>query len=639
MTPRPSRTERRLARLTARNRNPFSDRRRRGRRRARRRRTTSRARLGLLAAVGLVLVGGAFGALQLRSARADLLIARADLQSVARGLGRAQNPEGRAALRASTADAVKRTARARDRLRGSLPLQIAGLVPGLSTQRTGLVRSADVAAEAASIASGLAAEADRNADAIALRGGAVDVAALVRFADDAQRAAKRVRALPRAHSAGQWGFIAEATRDLDREVIDAGHRLGTGAGTLRATAGLLGADGPRRFFIALQNNAEMRDQGMVLQYAVAETAEGRLNLVRRGRVTDIELARPISDLTLSPGTQAVFGSLVPLQLWQSVNAFADSALSGRAMVSMYRQATGETVDGVIALDVPALAEILGVTGPVTIAGIPEPISKENAGRVLLNDLYAADRTPDQSDRRERLADVAAAVTERLQSSAVDAAALADALGRAAAGGHLRVTSTKAAEQKAFVAAGLAGGPAARHPERTIHVSVQSGTATKLDYFVRPKISFDVSVTPDDAAVVRATVAIPNRAPVPTPPSFQFGPDGIVQFTPGLYKARVYFWGPRGSDQLNSAQDSGLNLSWGAIDVPAGATKEMSFTTVVPKAVRNGVLRLRFVPQPRLEPAEISVSVAGIGRRVSSAPNVGRDWDRTLDLEWRLSNAK
>ncbi|HVE95364.1 MAG TPA: DUF4012 domain-containing protein [Acidimicrobiales bacterium] len=533
---------------------------------------------------------------------------------------------------------MKRTARARDRLRGSLPLQIAGLVPGLSTQRTGLVRSADIAAEASAVAAGLAAEADRNADAIALRGGAVDVAALVRFADDAKAAATRIQALPRAHASGQWGLVAKATRDLDREVADAGHRLSTGAGTLRATAGLLGADGPRRFFVALQNNAEMRDQGMVLQYAVAETADGRLNLARRGRVTEIELARPISDITLSPGTQSVFGSLAPLQLWQSVNAFADSELSGRAMISMYRQATGEAVDGVIALDVPALAEILGVTGPVTIPGIPEPINRENAGRVLLNDLYAADRTLDQSDRRERLADVAAAVTERLQNSAVDAAGLADALGRAAAGGHLRVTSVKASEQKAFVAAGLAGGPGAQHPERTIHVSVQNGTATKLDYFVRPKITFDVSVTPDDAAVVRATVTIPNTAPVPTPPSFQFGPDKIVQFTPGLYKARTYFWGPRGSDQLNSAEDSGLNLSWGAIDVPAGQTKELSFTTVIPQAVQEGVLRLRFVPQPRLEPAEISISVSGIGRRIATAPNVAKDWDRTLDLKWKLSSA-
>ena len=585
-----------------------------------------------------MFLAGVLGALQLRSARADLLIARADLQSVARGLGRAQNAEGRSALTAATADAVRRTARARDRLRGSLLLQVAGIVPGLSAQRRGLVRSADIAAEAASIAAGLANEADRNADAIALRGGAVDIDALVRFADDARDAAKRIRALPRAHAPGQWGFIADATRDLDREIVDAGHRLTTGAGTLRATAGLLGADGPRRFFIALQNNAEMRDQGMVLQYAVAETADGRLNLVRRGRVTEIELARPISDITLSPGTQSVFAALAPLQLWQSVNAFADSELSGRAMISMYRQATGETVDGVIALDVPAIAEILGVTGPVSIPGIAEPISRENAARILLNDLYAADRTLDQSDRRERLADVAAALTDRIQAGPVDAAGLADALGRAAAGGHLRVTSTRPDEQKAFVAAGLAGGPAAHHPERTIHVSVQNGTATKLDYFVRPKIRFDVSVTPDDAAVVRATVAIPNTAPVPTPPSFQFGPDKIVQFTPGLYKARAYFWGPRGSDQLNSAEDSGLNLSWAAVDVPAGTTKDLSFTTVIPNAVRNGVLRLRFVPQPRHEPAEISISVAGIGRRVANAPAVAKHWDRTLDLQWKLSNS-
>ncbi len=54
----------------------------------------------------------------------------------------------------------------------------------------------------------------------------------------------------------------------------------------------------------------------------------------------------------------MFGSILPTETWQSVNATADFDFSAQAMQDMYHQATGHTVDGVIALDVPALSSLL-----------------------------------------------------------------------------------------------------------------------------------------------------------------------------------------------------------------------------------------------------------------------------------------
>ena len=63
----------------------------------------------------------------------------------------------------------------------------------------------------------------------------------------------------------QWGPLGNATAELDALVGDTATRLVHGARrdarrwpTCSATAG------PKRVFIALLNNAEMRDQGMVL---------------------------------------------------------------------------------------------------------------------------------------------------------------------------------------------------------------------------------------------------------------------------------------------------------------------------------------------------------------------------------------
>ncbi|HWI03729.1 MAG TPA: DUF4012 domain-containing protein, partial [Acidimicrobiales bacterium] len=110
-------------------------------------------------------------------------------------------------------------------------------------------------------------------------------------------------------------------------------------------------------------------------------------------------------------------------------ATADFAFSGRAMADMYRQATGQPVDGVIALDVPALASLLRTVGPVSIEGVGEPVSAGNVGRLLLHDFYQGlGPTSDQTLRRERQGDVVRAVMERLTGGAHDAVAVGRALG-------------------------------------------------------------------------------------------------------------------------------------------------------------------------------------------------------------------
>jgi hypothetical protein len=302
---------------------------------------------------------------------------------------------------------------------------------------------------------------------------------------------------------------------------------------------------------------------------------------------------------------------------------------------MYEAATGERVDGVVALDVPTLAALLSVTGPVSVDGIAQPIGAGNASEVLLDDLYAASTSFRDPRRLEQLAATLDAVVTKLQTGSLNGAALVRALWTTARGGHTWVAAADPATQQAFEDAGLGGAPGRIHPERTIHLSVQNGTATKLDYFVDPKVDVAVAVNADDSAIVTTTVTLPNAAPVPTPAGEQFGPDGFVTATAGLYRGRVYFWGPSTGDQLDSVPESGLRLSFGVTDVPAGGTGKLTFTTVVPHAVRDGKLELRFVPQPRVRPMQLRVHVTAVGRKIRT-PSVTATWDHTLDLVWRVS---
>ena len=48
---------------------------------------------------------------------------------------------------------------------------------------------------------------------------------------------------------------------------------------------------------------------------------------------------------------------------------------------MYGEAAVQHVDGVLALDVPAVASLLELTGPVSVAGISEPVTAANVSDI------------------------------------------------------------------------------------------------------------------------------------------------------------------------------------------------------------------------------------------------------------------
>src|SRR5581483_5178095 len=285
-----------------------------------------------------------------------------------------------------------------------------------------------------------------------------------------------------------------------------------------------------------------------------------------------------------------------------------------------------------AIDVPGLAALLQAVGGVQVPGIDETITAENAARILLNDLYV--RSPassDQSLRREREADVVAATIAKLTTGSHDAIGLGRELGAAAAGGHLRLWSARQREEHVFESTGLGGGPATQQPDRTFHIAVQNVNATKLDYFVRPRVRIDISLTRLGTAVVRTSVVIRNTAPPGAPDSYQFGTHH------GEYVTRTRLWGPRGATQLGSVPESGLVANQQTITVPAGGESTAVFETIIPNAVRNGRFELRLVPQARLFPMDMTVTLAAPAWHVEGSTTYSRVWDRTFTIGWPISH--
>jgi hypothetical protein len=614
-----------------------------GRRRRRRfdvagRRRRSRLLRGGVIAGGVLLVAAVLGGLGLSDAlraRTRLVGARAALQGAVDDPGALGTPEGRAAALAQVDGALGSIAEARSRVADSPALSLAGLLPGLRGQRAGLIDLIDDSAAAAGAGRGLLAAIDGLAGRTQLRDGNLPLEGLAELQGEV-RAAGDTIGRQAEDGAELWGPLGDARRQFDSVAASSSRRLTEGAEALGAARAFLGAGGRRRYLVAAQNNAEMRDQGAVLSYVVVTFDNGRMSRDRQGSVADLTLTAPTST-PVPAGTQEVFGSIAPTQTWQSVNATADFSFSGHAMADMYRQATGQPVDGVIAIDVPALAALLRTVGSVSIEGVAEPITADNVARLVLNDFYQGlGPTSDQTIRRERQGDVVRAVLERVTGGSHDAVTLGRALGGAAGGGHLRLWSSDAGEEDVFERTGLGGGPATKDPDRTFHLAVQNRTASKLDYFVKPSVRQDVTLTAQGTAVVRTTVVIDNQAPRNGVASYQFGPAMFTE-KPGDYLAWVLLWGPAGSRQMqNGVAESGLNLSQYVVAVPAGDRREVVFETVVPDAVRDGMLRLRLVPQARLEPMPLTVTLQAVGRTVSGAPaHWEGPWDQIRNLSWTV----
>jgi hypothetical protein len=432
-----------------------------------------------------------------------------------------------------------------------------------------------------------------------------------------------------------WGPLGSARASFDAEDARLTALLGTGNSVLSYALPLVGADGPRLYLIAGENNAEMRDQGEVLSNALMHSANGSFSLDSTSP-SDAPLSEPVN-VPLPPGTQAIFGALQPTQLWQSVNASADFPLSAQIMQAMYQQVTGIHVNGVVAIDVPGLVSLLQLSGPVVVPGIAEPVTAANASDVLLHQLYADFPAGDQTQRHDDISATAKAVIDKMKTEDVDLAAFAVALADDVAGRHLMAWDENPAYEAIITKTGGSGAIDTSDADRTFHVSVQSAVAAKLDYYVTTSIRMVVSITNRNDAMVNTYVTISNHAPAGQPPSAQLGPDDFNSFTPGQYVTRVYLWSPRGSQTYAGVPESGLVLNRTATSVLAQQSQTVVFTTVIPQAVRNGQLNLQVVPQPELYPAQVSIQVAGGPNwNVVGASSVTGSLVKTLGYTWSLT---
>jgi Protein of unknown function (DUF4012) len=266
--------------------------------------------------------------------------------------------------------------------------------------------------------------------------------------------------------------------------------------------------GPGRYLLFAANNSEMRiGSGAFLSAGVLTTRDGQLDLGDIKSTTAYPV--PAGAVPVTGDLADNWGWLEPNTEWRNLASSPRFDANAALAQQMWQAATGETVDGVIALDIPALRSLLVATGPVDVDG--QTVTPDNILKYLMLDQYEGTDGVSQSGRREHLSEVAQAVVDRIEDGSWDVTTLVAQLAEAVEGRHLMLWSSDATQQagwEAVRAGGIVDGD-------SLLIGLHNRGGNKLDQFV--DIDAAVSTRPvSNGTAVELRVHLTNTAPTGLP---------------------------------------------------------------------------------------------------------------------------
>ncbi len=412
--------------------------------------------------------------------------------------------------------------------------------------------------------------------------------------------------------------VDKVQRELGKAAVEARHA----ALAAQLAPALFGGDGPRRYLLVVQNNAEARATGgFIGNYGVLTADNGKLHIDRLKRTREWNEALALSQPALeAPADYANrYAQFRPERTLQNVNMSPDFPSVGKVLMALAPDAGVGPVDGVMAVDPAGLAALLELTGPVQVEGWSEPISADNVVHIALKDEYEAfAETPERADF---LGDIAQAAVDKATAENLGRPPqIAKVLGKAAHEGHFMFAFARPAEQRLAEDLDVAGGLATPR-EDSLAVTTSNAGANKIDTYLQRTIDADVHVTPADdgtTADVHTTVsvALANQAPAEGLPQIVIGPYK-AGFVAGENRSFFSLYSPLRIDStavdgtptpFNHQRERGQDVTSSFVDIPSSSTKTLSATLDGAVPLRDGWYTLRIDHQPTYNVDQVHLSI-------------------------------
>ncbi|MFI7603257.1 DUF4012 domain-containing protein [Actinoplanes sp. NPDC049681] len=384
---------------------------------------------------------------------------------------------------------------------------------------------------------------------------------------------------------GLMDQVSAAVSQLADGLGKADQLVSTADRAARLLPRMLGAQGPRNYLVLFQNNAEIRATGgMPGAYIVVHADAGAVTITDQGTAaSDIATFDPPVQ-ELEPDQVALYTDR-PAVFPADVNLTPDFPTAAGLMRAMYRKRSGVTVDGVMATDPIALSYVLKATGALKMPE-GEPLTADNAVRVLLSEAYA--KYPNPEDQDAYFAKAARATFEALIKGQGDAKNMVTQLARAAGERRLLMWTADEAEEAALAGTVLEGRlPSDEASRPTVGVFLNDGTGAKLDYYLSHAAELTVGDCDDEGGrEFHLKLTLGSTAPTANLPDYVTG----LALTGDKYTSRtnVMIFSPTGGGVVDATLD-GKEVQFGTglerdravavltVDLPPGASKTYDVT--------------------------------------------------------------
>jgi hypothetical protein len=496
-----------------------------------------RQRRVLLALTGIVL------AVAVAASVAFALTAFSSIDDLSKG-----NETARAGLRllgdgeiTAARDAFEQSAEHFDRAEGRLgsPLGIAaGAVPVVAQHRRAALTLSTEAADALALIDLELASVD--IDSFRIVDGGVDIEEVSALLPPLVAIQNRIEELDRSveQVGNQWLVPALETRLARlRSDIDEQRQRGENAIELvTLVPNILGADGPRTYYVAFTTPAEARGLGgFTGNFAELSVTDGRLELTDFGRSDALDNVVPAGTRRLDGpeewlrqygpiGFDNWPGRTVGPDPFKNVTVSPVMESTGNVIAQLYPQSGGVEVDGVIAMDVRVLAQLLEFTGPIDLDAAGRSLDQWNATRFLLNEQY---QLTDIDERTDLIEDASRRVVDELLTGALPPPLdIVAALGPLVEEGRLLAWMADRDEQAMVERAGLAG----TLPDATsvpvddaVAVVYNNAIGNKIDYYLESSVSYSGAVNLTEGTVTsQLDITLTNTAPSDGQPIYVIG---------------------------------------------------------------------------------------------------------------------
>jgi hypothetical protein len=366
---------------------------------------------------------------------------------------------------------------------------------------------------------------------------------------------------------------------------------------------MLGADGPKRYFVGFQNEAEARGTGGIPgAFGILQADHGRLKFLSFHNDSTLNGVR--TGLTFGPDYAQMYGSYEPSNTYVNSDVSPHFPYAAQIWAAMWQKYSGQHLDGALAVDPTTLGYLLGVTGGVTM---PDGTSVDGSNVATLTQSTVYAQKPDVNARKAFLLQVAKRASEHLISSSSSPSSLVDAVGRAIGERRVLVWSADPSVETALQKTAASGAVPVTSAPYT-GVTVVNQAASKLDYYLDRTITWKRTGC-GSTRQVTATAQLTNTAPATGLPAYvttraDFPPRSA---RPGDNNDDVNYYATRGG-LLDSVTVNGVEVPVSAgfdrghrvysvnVELPRGKTTTVVFKLTEPAG--SGPVQTLEQPLPR-----------------------------------------